>query len=172
VQVYLQQRYVANPSNSNPVDDIVITSPPRNSTFRYTLFARCSVKGGISSKMASISNFTNTLPLHIRRFRPSGYSSSLCTLSSSLAEDVDPKPPIPKPNSYFPKRGQTLELVCESLAFKGKGLCKIPETGFVVLCDRALPGEHFIGRVTRKKGNYAEVGASSLFCFIFIHFPI
>ncbi|ESW22544.1 hypothetical protein PHAVU_005G161800 [Phaseolus vulgaris] len=107
--------------------------------------------------MASISNFTNTLPLHIRRFRPSGYSSSLCTLSSSLAEDVDPKPPIPKPNSYFPKRGQTLELVCESLAFKGKGLCKIPETGFVVLCDRALPGEHFIGRVTRKKGNYAEV---------------
>ncbi|XP_014501821.1 uncharacterized protein LOC106762429 isoform X1 [Vigna radiata var. radiata] len=107
--------------------------------------------------MASISNLTNALPLHIRRFRPCGYSSSLCTLSCSLAEDVEPKPPIPKPNSYFPKRGQTLELVCESLAFKGKGLCKVTETGFVVLCDRALPGEHFIGRVTRKKGNYAEV---------------
>ncbi|BAT91683.1 uncharacterized RNA methyltransferase PG_1095 isoform X1 [Vigna umbellata] len=107
--------------------------------------------------MASISNLTNALPLHIRRFRPCGYSSSLCTLSCSLAEEVDPKPPIPKPNSYFPKRGQTLELMCESLAFKGKGLCKVTETGFVVLCDRALPGEHFIGRVTRKKGNYAEV---------------
>ncbi|XP_047147968.1 uncharacterized RNA methyltransferase PG_1095 isoform X2 [Vigna umbellata] len=106
--------------------------------------------------MASISNLTNALPLHIRRFRPCGYSSSLCTLSCSLAEEVDPKPPIPKPNSYFPKRGQTLELMCESLAFKGKGLCKVTETGFVVLCDRALPGEHFIGRVTRKKGNYAE----------------
>nr|KYP58354.1 putative RNA methyltransferase PG-1095 [Cajanus cajan] len=102
--------------------------------------------------MASISNLTNILPLHIRRFRP-----SLCTLSCSLAEDVDPKPSIPNPSSYFPKRGQTLELVCESLAFKGKGLCKVTQTGFVVLCDRALPGEHFIGRVTRKKGNYAEV---------------
>ncbi|KAE7999145.1 hypothetical protein FH972_003614 [Carpinus fangiana] len=59
--------------------------------------------------------------------------------------------------SYFPKRGQSLELVCESLAFKGKGLCKVADTGFVVMCDRALPGERFIGRVTRKKGNYAEV---------------
>lgn len=24
------------------------------------------------------------------------------------------------------------------------------------MCDRALPGERFIGRITRKKGNYAE----------------
>ena len=31
------------------------------------------------------------------------------------------------------------------------------DTGFVVLCDRVLPGEKFIGRVTRKKGSYAEV---------------
>ncbi|KAL9368445.1 hypothetical protein Peur_039644 [Populus x canadensis] len=59
--------------------------------------------------------------------------------------------------SYFPKRGQTLELVCESLAFKGKGVCKVAGTGFVVMCDRALPGERFIGRVTRRKGSYAEV---------------
>ncbi|KAJ6700931.1 TRNA (URACIL(54)-C(5))-METHYLTRANSFERASE [Salix koriyanagi] len=59
--------------------------------------------------------------------------------------------------SYFPKRGQTVELVCESLAFKGKGVCKVAETGFVVMCDRALPGERFIGRVTRRKGSYAEV---------------
>uniref|UniRef100_A0A1D1XYH0 Putative RNA methyltransferase CT0009 n=1 Tax=Anthurium amnicola TaxID=1678845 RepID=A0A1D1XYH0_9ARAE len=59
--------------------------------------------------------------------------------------------------SLFPKRGQTLELVCESLAFKGNGVCKMADTGFVVMCDRALPGERFIGRVSRKKGNYAEV---------------
>ncbi|RDX85318.1 IAA-amino acid hydrolase ILR1-like 4 [Mucuna pruriens] len=103
------------------------------------------------------ASLASSLPLHIRRFRPCRYSPSLSTLSCSLAEDVDPKPPIPNPNSYFPKRGQTLELVCESLAFKGKGLCKVTQSGFVVLCDRALPGEHFIGRVTRKKGNYAEV---------------
>ncbi|KAK2371331.1 zinc finger CCCH domain-containing protein [Trifolium repens] len=119
--------------------------------------------------MATISNLTNTLPLHIRKFKfPSSSSSSssspyrfpLSTLSCSLPE---PEPntttttSIPKtPNSYFPKRGQTLELLCESLAYKGKGLCKVTDTGFVVMCDRALPGERFIGRITRKKGNYAE----------------
>ncbi|KAH7657537.1 23S rRNA (uracil(747)-C(5))-methyltransferase protein [Dioscorea alata] len=59
--------------------------------------------------------------------------------------------------SFFPKRGQTLELVCESLAFKGKGICKAADNGFVLMCDRALPGERFIGRVSRKKGSYAEV---------------
>ncbi|KAG1330189.1 putative RNA methyltransferase [Cocos nucifera] len=59
--------------------------------------------------------------------------------------------------SFFPKRGQTLELVCESLAFKGKGVCKVVDTGFVLMCDRALPGERFLGRVSRKKGNHAEV---------------
>ncbi|PWA50800.1 RNA methyltransferase family protein [Artemisia annua] len=57
----------------------------------------------------------------------------------------------------FPKRGEEVELVCESLAFKGKGLCKVEETGYVVMCDRALPGERFVGRVTRKKNNYSEV---------------
>ncbi|EPS70396.1 hypothetical protein M569_04360, partial [Genlisea aurea] len=61
-----------------------------------------------------------------------------------------------KASSYYPKRGQTLELVCESLAYKGKGVCKVADTGFIVMCDGALPGERFIGRVTRKKDNYAE----------------
>ncbi|KAJ3702316.1 hypothetical protein LUZ61_006021 [Rhynchospora tenuis] len=60
-------------------------------------------------------------------------------------------------SSFFPKKNQTLELVCESLGFKGKGICKAADTGFVLMCDRALPGERFIGRVTRKKSSYAEV---------------
>lgn len=47
--------------------------------------------------------------------------------------------------------------MCESLGFKGKGVCKVPDTGFVLMCDRALPGERFLGRVTRRKGSYAEV---------------
>ncbi|KAI3455520.1 hypothetical protein Pfo_012183 [Paulownia fortunei] len=95
----------------------------------------------------------------------------LSILAASLpiqnAEEVTstaaaPKPPMTTNTdkntvSYYPKRGQTLELVCESLAFKGKGLCKVADTGFIVMCDRALPGEKFIGRVTRKKDNYAEV---------------
>ncbi|KAG2273940.1 hypothetical protein Bca52824_056495 [Brassica carinata] len=50
-----------------------------------------------------------------------------------------------------------MELVCESLGFKGKGICKVHGTGFVVMCDCALPGECFLGRVTRRKGSYAEV---------------
>ncbi|KAK4395173.1 putative RNA methyltransferase CT0009 [Sesamum angolense] len=84
---------------------------------------------------------------------PIQHSEELTTTSAP------PKPPNKDKNSpsYYPKRGQTLELVCESLAFKGKGLCKVADTGFVVMCDRALPGEKFIGRVTRKKDNYAEV---------------
>lgn len=86
-------------------------------------------------------------------------STSLASLSSPYTEDSEHAQPKSgdKPNLYFPKRGQTLELVCESLAFKGKGLCKVAETGFVVMCDRALPGERFVGRVTRRKGTYAEV---------------
>lgn len=90
--------------------------------------------------------------------------STLASLSSSsMAEDSAEAQqsraakPIKSNKSYFPKRGQTLELLCESLAYKGKGLCKVADTGFVVMCDRALPGERFIGRVTRKKENYAEV---------------
>ncbi|KAL0712145.1 hypothetical protein Bca4012_019123 [Brassica carinata] len=62
-----------------------------------------------------------------------------------------------KTTLYYPKRGQTVELFCESLGFKGKGICKVHGTGFVVMCDRALPGERFLGRVTRRKGSYAEV---------------
>ncbi|KAL2937349.1 putative RNA methyltransferase CT0009 [Bienertia sinuspersici] len=75
---------------------------------------------------------------------------------STLSSDSTPKP-IKQTQSFYPKRGQTIELVCETLAFKGKGVCKVPETGFVLMCDRALPGERFLGRVTRKKGTYAEV---------------
>lgn len=87
-------------------------------------------------------------------------SAPLASLASEQAESDTTKQSngnVNKSSSYFPKRGQTVELVCESLAFKGKGLCKVADTGFVVMCDRALPGERFIGRVTRRKGSYAEV---------------
>ncbi|KAG6398028.1 hypothetical protein SASPL_139478 [Salvia splendens] len=73
-----------------------------------------------------------------------------------------PEPPMSRSAekdtaAYYPKQGQILELVCESLAYKGNGLCMVDGTGFVVMCDRVLPGEKFIGRGTRKKDNYAEV---------------
>eukprot|EP00252_Welwitschia_mirabilis_P008613 TRINITY_DN20596_c0_g1_i2.p1 TRINITY_DN20596_c0_g1~~TRINITY_DN20596_c0_g1_i2.p1 ORF type:complete len:356 (+),score=43.46 TRINITY_DN20596_c0_g1_i2:130-1068(+) len=60
---------------------------------------------------------------------------------------------------FFPKKNQVLEFICESLAFKGRGVCKAVHSNFVLMCDNALPGERFIGRVTRpaRKGKFAEV---------------
>ncbi|KNA24139.1 hypothetical protein SOVF_018090 [Spinacia oleracea] len=112
--------------------------------------------------------------LNLRHISPPSFSLSTATSAASLSpapstaeeEDSDhhnstPSDTPPKPSNksapFYPKRGQTLELVCDTLAFKGKGVCKVPETGFVLMCDRALPGERFLGRVTRKRGSYAEV---------------
>ncbi|KAG0481449.1 hypothetical protein HPP92_011952 [Vanilla planifolia] len=67
------------------------------------------------------------------------------TSSASFSVYCSPRPPLstsdsaeslsfpspPSDCSFFPKRGQTLELVCESLAFKGKGVCKVSDSGFV-----------------------------------------
>ncbi|PIN26961.1 tRNA uracil-5-methyltransferase [Handroanthus impetiginosus] len=105
----------------------------------------------------------------LRNLRRAARPFSMVVASSPIqhSEELSNTAAVPEPQmskntdrnslSYYPKRGQTLELVCESLAFKGKGICKVPETGYIVMCDRALPGEKFIGRVTRKKDNYAEV---------------
>ncbi|KAM7480515.1 hypothetical protein LguiA_028728 [Lonicera macranthoides] len=84
-------------------------------------------------------------------------AQSITTTTTTTNPKSEKKSKKSSSSSYFPKRGQTLELVCESLAFKAKGVCKVADTGFVVMCDRALPGERFIGRVTRKKDNYAQV---------------
>lgn len=113
--------------------------------------------------------FLRTLTHH-HQMSPSHPITSLASLSPPSTEEEDnsnnppPQPSISEPisskptkNHYFPKKGQVLELQCESLGFKSKGVCKVPETGFVLMCDRALPGERFVGRVTRRKGSYAEV---------------
>lgn len=66
-------------------------------------------------------------------------------------------PPAPPRKGYFPKRGETVELTCESLAFKGKGVCKVAGSTFVLLCDGALPGERLVARVRRlRRGAFAE----------------
>ncbi|KAM7255551.1 hypothetical protein ACFE04_008449 [Oxalis oulophora] len=106
---------------------------------------------------------TATLPWlishhHRRRRRRRCFSVTSACLTQQQPQSVsDNEINLEKPTSYYPKKNQTLELECESLAFKGKGVCRVALTGFVVMCDRALPGEKFIGRVTRKKGSYAEV---------------
>lgn len=62
----------------------------------------------------------------------------------------------PQSRSFFPKKGQDLELECESLAYKGLGVCKVVETGFVVFCERALPGERLVARIVKKRKGFAE----------------
>jgi len=71
------------------------------------------------------------------------------------------RPPSPSPapprKGYYPKRGETVELTCEALAFKGKGVCKVAGSTFVLLCDGALPGERLLARVRRlRRGAFAE----------------
>ncbi|KAG0566309.1 hypothetical protein KC19_7G054100 [Ceratodon purpureus] len=64
--------------------------------------------------------------------------------------------PADRPKSFFPKKGQDLEMVCESLAYKGLGLCKVVDSGFVVFCERALPGERLVARIIKKRKGFAE----------------
>ncbi|XP_030464506.1 uncharacterized protein LOC115683977 [Syzygium oleosum] len=103
---------------------------------------------------------TSLSPRPLLRLRRLRFATAAAAAPAAAPSFEDPTPPPQQQagsTSYFPKRNQTLELECESLAYKGKGVCKASGTGFVLLCDRALPGERFVGRVTRKKGNYAEV---------------
>ncbi|XP_039009198.1 uncharacterized RNA methyltransferase BH0687 isoform X2 [Hibiscus syriacus] len=114
----------------------------------------------------------STIPSHALRHltltRP-WFSKIRCTTSLASSSE-DPHQIFPlnadtgsktgnnsKSQAFFPKKNQVLELECESLAFKGIGVCKVADSGFVLLCNNALPGERFIGRVSRKKGSYAEV---------------
>ncbi|PWA13663.1 RNA methyltransferase family protein [Artemisia annua] len=116
--------------------------------------------------MAVISNITlRHLPHLTTKLQPSlrhPRYSSLNAVVSPIKHSNEPESTndgnkrVMKGRRLFPKRGEEVELVCESLAFKGKGLCKVEETGYVVMCDRALSGERFVGRVTRKKNNYSE----------------
>lgn len=125
-------------------------------------------------------NFSNSWLLNLRTHSFSTTASAALdsvsfeplndTQSSTAAVTSNPRneEKKTKTTSFYPKRGQTLELECESIAYKGKGVCKVADTGFVLMCDRVLPGERFIGRVTRKRDNYAEVVILSNFgCLVY-----
>jgi predicted RNA-binding protein with TRAM domain len=101
----------------------------------------------------------------LRRGVPLRHSRRLLTVAAVSPEAPAPTPapaqpppsPAPPRKGYFPKRGETVELTCEALAFKGKGVCKVEGSTFVLLCDGALPGERLIARVRRlRRGAFAE----------------
>jgi 23S rRNA (uracil1939-C5)-methyltransferase len=52
------------------------------------------------------------------------------------------------------KKGQLLELDISGVAFGGKGLAKI--NGLIVFVDQAVPRDHVVARIVKKKKQYAE----------------
>lgn len=97
---------------------------------------------------------------------------------SDTAVEAEEEPPVvafesltsEKPKNFFPKKGQDLEMVCESLAYKGLGLCKVVDSGFVVFCERALPGERLVARIIKKRKGFAEVRVQDFRKFVAINF--
>jgi len=53
-----------------------------------------------------------------------------------------------------PKKGETIKLRIEDLAFGGKGVARVD--GFVVFVDGGLPGDEVDARIYRTKGSFAE----------------
>ncbi|RJP87774.1 MAG: 23S rRNA (uracil(1939)-C(5))-methyltransferase RlmD [Desulfobacteraceae bacterium] len=58
------------------------------------------------------------------------------------------------------KKGQEIELEISDLAFGGKGISKID--GFTVFVDQAVPCDHVLARIVKKKKTYAEARVLSL----------
>ncbi len=52
------------------------------------------------------------------------------------------------------KKGQSLKVEISDIAYGGKGLVRI--NGFAVFVDQAVPGDHVLIRITRKKKNHAH----------------
>lgn len=91
---------------------------------------------------------------------PSDTPSELSDLSSETlmgaAEKAAAASTLSKNKPIHPKQNSELELVCESLAYGGAAVCKIPETGYVLMVNGALPGERLLARVLRKKRSMAQ----------------
>jgi 23S rRNA (uracil1939-C5)-methyltransferase len=58
------------------------------------------------------------------------------------------------------KKGQPIEVEISDIAFGGKGLVRI--NGLAIFVDQAVPGDHVLIRITRKKRNYAEARVMKL----------
>eukprot|EP00793_Prasinoderma_coloniale_P003120 PRCOL_00006587-RA len=55
----------------------------------------------------------------------------------------------------LPKKNAEINLTCDSLAYGGLGVCRTDE-GVVVFCERALPGERLVARVSKRRRGYLE----------------
>ena len=90
--------------------------------------------------------------------RSSG-SSSAARRSTPVAGAAASSPPPPPPAACAV--GEVLEgLRCTSLAYGGRGVCRLP-SGYVVFVERALPGEELTARVHSAKRTFAEASKLS-----------
>ncbi len=65
-----------------------------------------------------------------------------------------------QPTSRLPKKGDTLELTVDSLAYGGKGVAR--HEGFVVFVQRALPGQQVRARIIKRRRGFAEAWVEEL----------
>ena len=81
---------------------------------------------------------------------------------SASAPQPGPLLPEPPRSAAAPgiRRGQTLELEVEDLAFGGRALSKVD--GLVVFVENALPGDRVSATVYRRKRQYAEARADRI----------
>lgn len=96
-------------------------------------------------------------PTRSSRASPPVRHSRVRTTTTAAAA---PRAPLPAP----PSAGDVVEVECTGLAFGGRGVCKLPDSGFVIFCERAVPGERLLARVTAVKrgGRFAEAVKLSL----------
>src|SRR5512139_1536315 len=76
----------------------------------------------------------------------------------TIPHATSPEPPRP-PGRPF-KKGETVELKVEDLAFGGRGITRVDS--FVLFVDGALPGDRVTAVVTKRKPHYAEARATSI----------
>ncbi|HET9950550.1 MAG TPA: 23S rRNA (uracil(1939)-C(5))-methyltransferase RlmD [Candidatus Eisenbacteria bacterium] len=76
----------------------------------------------------------------------------------TIPRSTPPEPPRP-PGRPF-KKGETVELKVEDLAFGGRGITRVDS--FVLFVDGALPGDRVTAVVTKRKPHYAEARATAI----------
>jgi|MDSW01.2.fsa_nt_gb tRNA/tmRNA/rRNA uracil-C5-methylase (TrmA/RlmC/RlmD family) len=91
------------------------------------------------------------------RVRSAIRSAQQLTVSPRLSHINAATPPLPAVPLGHVVVGDEVEVECTAVAFGGRGVCKLP-SGFVILCERAVPGEKVHARITatKKGGQYAE----------------
>jgi 23S rRNA (uracil1939-C5)-methyltransferase len=77
---------------------------------------------------------------------------------NTISRSTPPEPPPPPARPF--KKGETVELLVDDLAFGGRGITRVD--GFVLFIDGALPGDRVAARVTKRKAHYAEARAEAI----------